>query len=108
VHAALQSIPEEAVKRGVFPEDTLRERFLKVIPFPLFLRTRVAFGPRFGHPEVANRAIVTRFRPTNCCAIPQGSREPLDRDAIAEVVLRQSRKKRLSRDETTLASSPRR
>ncbi|XP_011340247.1 MICOS complex subunit Mic60 isoform X1 [Ooceraea biroi] len=30
VHAALQSIPEEAVKRGVFPENTLRERFLKV------------------------------------------------------------------------------
>jgi MICOS complex subunit MIC60 len=31
VRAAIQSIPEEAAKRGVFPEDTLRERFLKVI-----------------------------------------------------------------------------
>lgn len=31
VYAAIQSIPEEAAKRGVFPEDTLRERFLKVI-----------------------------------------------------------------------------
>jgi len=31
VCAAIQSIPEEAAKRGVFPEDTLRERFLKVI-----------------------------------------------------------------------------
>ncbi|XP_025989548.2 MICOS complex subunit Mic60 isoform X3 [Solenopsis invicta] len=30
VCAAIQSIPEEAAKRGVFPEDTLRERFLKV------------------------------------------------------------------------------
>ncbi|KAL0131994.1 hypothetical protein PUN28_000042 [Cardiocondyla obscurior] len=30
VRAAIQSIPEEAAKRGVFPEDTLRERFLKV------------------------------------------------------------------------------
>lgn len=31
VHAAIQGIPEEAAKRGVFPEDALRERFLKVI-----------------------------------------------------------------------------
>ncbi|XP_070155257.1 MICOS complex subunit Mic60 isoform X2 [Polyergus mexicanus] len=30
VCAAIQSIPEEAAKRGVFPEDVLRERFLKV------------------------------------------------------------------------------
>ncbi|XP_018358670.1 PREDICTED: MICOS complex subunit Mic60, partial [Trachymyrmex cornetzi] len=30
VRAAIQTIPEEAAKRGVFPEDTLRERFLKV------------------------------------------------------------------------------
>ncbi|KAG5319890.1 MIC60 protein, partial [Acromyrmex heyeri] len=30
VHAAIQTIPEEAAKRGVFSEDTLRERFLKV------------------------------------------------------------------------------
>ncbi|KAL6262643.1 hypothetical protein P5V15_005437 [Pogonomyrmex californicus] len=30
VRAAIQSIPEEAAKRGVFPEDILRERFLKV------------------------------------------------------------------------------
>lgn len=30
VRAAIQSIPEEAVKRGVFTEDTLRDRFLKV------------------------------------------------------------------------------
>nr|XP_012220441.1 PREDICTED: MICOS complex subunit Mic60 isoform X4 [Linepithema humile] len=30
VHAAIQGIPEEAAKRGVFPEDALRERFLKV------------------------------------------------------------------------------
>ncbi|XP_028047947.1 MICOS complex subunit Mic60 isoform X2 [Monomorium pharaonis] len=30
VCAAIQSIPEEAAKRGVFAEDTLRERFLKV------------------------------------------------------------------------------
>lgn len=39
VRAAIQSIPEEAAKRGVFPEDTLRERFLKVIiAFPTFFR----------------------------------------------------------------------
>ncbi|XP_015597218.1 MICOS complex subunit Mic60 isoform X2 [Cephus cinctus] len=30
VRAAIQGIPEEAVKRGVFPEDALRERFFKV------------------------------------------------------------------------------
>ncbi|KAG5317823.1 MIC60 protein, partial [Pseudoatta argentina] len=30
VHATIQTIPEEAAKRGVFSEDTLRERFLKV------------------------------------------------------------------------------
>ncbi|XP_025074842.1 MICOS complex subunit Mic60 [Pogonomyrmex barbatus] len=30
VRAAIKSIPEEAAKRGVFPEDILRERFLKV------------------------------------------------------------------------------
>lgn len=30
VKATLEGIPEEAVKRGVFPEDALRERFLKV------------------------------------------------------------------------------
>ncbi|XP_077259436.1 inner membrane mitochondrial protein mitofilin isoform X1 [Temnothorax americanus] len=30
VRAAIQSIPEEAAKRGVFPENILRERFLKV------------------------------------------------------------------------------
>ncbi|XP_011068733.1 PREDICTED: MICOS complex subunit Mic60 isoform X3 [Acromyrmex echinatior] len=30
VHAAIQTIPEEAAKRGVFSEDILRERFLKV------------------------------------------------------------------------------
>uniref|UniRef100_A0A0C9REU9 MICOS complex subunit MIC60 n=1 Tax=Fopius arisanus TaxID=64838 RepID=A0A0C9REU9_9HYME len=30
VKATLDGIPEEAVKRGVFPEDALRERFLKV------------------------------------------------------------------------------
>ncbi|KAL6446564.1 hypothetical protein ACFW04_001238 [Cataglyphis niger] len=30
VCAAIQSIPEEAAKRGVIPEDVLRERFLKV------------------------------------------------------------------------------
>lgn len=31
VRAAIQGIPEEAAKRGVFPEDVLRARFLKVI-----------------------------------------------------------------------------
>ncbi|XP_071867196.1 inner membrane mitochondrial protein mitofilin isoform X6 [Bombus fervidus] len=30
VQAAIQGIPEEAAKRGVFPEDVLRARFLKV------------------------------------------------------------------------------
>ncbi|XP_020296088.1 MICOS complex subunit Mic60 isoform X4 [Pseudomyrmex gracilis] len=30
VHAALQSIPGEAAKRGVLPEDVLRARFLKI------------------------------------------------------------------------------
>ncbi|XP_068978437.1 MICOS complex subunit Mic60 isoform X6 [Bombus flavifrons] len=30
VQAAIQSIPDEAAKRGVFPEDVLRARFLKV------------------------------------------------------------------------------
>ncbi|CAD1476785.1 unnamed protein product, partial [Heterotrigona itama] len=30
VKAAIQGIPEEAAKRGVFPEDILRARFLKV------------------------------------------------------------------------------
>ncbi|KAK0098710.1 hypothetical protein PV326_004864 [Microctonus aethiopoides] len=30
VQASLAAIPEEAVKRGVFPEDVLRKRFLKV------------------------------------------------------------------------------
>lgn len=39
MRAAIQSIPEEAAKRGVFPEDTLRQRFLKVIiAFPTFFR----------------------------------------------------------------------
>lgn len=33
VQAAIQGIPEEAAKRGVFPEDVLRARFLKVIDF---------------------------------------------------------------------------
>lgn len=33
--AAVQGIPELAVKRGVYPEDALRERFLQVrIFFP--------------------------------------------------------------------------
>jgi len=42
VRAAIQTIPEEAAKRGVFPEDTLRERFLKVITaFPTFFRIRI-------------------------------------------------------------------
>lgn len=31
VCTAIRGIPEEAAKRGVFPEDALRERFLKVI-----------------------------------------------------------------------------
>lgn len=40
--AAIQSIPEEATKRGVFPEDALRERFLKVITvLPTFFRIRL-------------------------------------------------------------------
>ncbi|XP_008207246.1 MICOS complex subunit Mic60 isoform X2 [Nasonia vitripennis] len=30
VNATIKGIPEEAVKRGVYPEDALRERFLKV------------------------------------------------------------------------------
>lgn len=30
VMAAIKGIPVEAAKRGVFPEDILRERFLKV------------------------------------------------------------------------------
>lgn len=39
MHAAIQGIPEEAAKRGVFPEDVLRERFLKVITaFLVFLK----------------------------------------------------------------------
>lgn len=37
MHAAIQGIPEEAAKRGVFPEDTLRERFLKVITALLYI-----------------------------------------------------------------------
>ena len=31
VLAVIQGIPDEAAKRGVFPEDILRARFLKVI-----------------------------------------------------------------------------
>lgn len=34
VKATIEGIPEEASKRGVFPEDALRERFLKVRKFP--------------------------------------------------------------------------
>lgn len=30
VSATIKGIPEEAVKRGVYPEDALRERFIKV------------------------------------------------------------------------------
>lgn len=42
VCAAIRSIPEEAAKRGVFPEDALRERFLKVIiAFPVFFNLRL-------------------------------------------------------------------
>lgn len=36
VRATIEGIPEEAAKRGVFPEDALRERFIKVnntLPF---------------------------------------------------------------------------
>lgn len=30
VHAVLAGIPKEATERGIFPEDALRERFIKV------------------------------------------------------------------------------
>lgn len=36
VNAVVEGIPEEASKRGVFPEDALRERFLKVKLFSFF------------------------------------------------------------------------
>lgn len=40
VCAVIRSIPEEAAKRGVFPEIALRERFLKVIiAYPIFFNS---------------------------------------------------------------------
>ena len=43
MQAAIQGIPEEAAKRGVFPEDVLRARFLKVISHCLLLLLRQNF-----------------------------------------------------------------
>jgi len=99
VHAALQSIPEEAVKRGVFPENALRERFLKVITFPFqSLRARVAAGRVSGVARSARDFDKrTPARLLGALASPYV--------ALAGVVLPQPRKK--SRDETTLPRDPR-
>lgn len=72
--ATIQSIPEEAAKRGVFPEDTLRERFLKVITaLPTFFRIRLlsripTFVRRFlrSLTRILNRQANKRYDFTNC------------------------------------------
>lgn len=63
MHAAIQGIPEEAAKRGVFPEDALRERFLKVITaFPVFLKimslSRIQLCPTFAKRSRRSKSLV--------------------------------------------------